>query len=153
MLADVDGALRWYSVCRSDPLTGKRAKSLWEYGINSSSASWGRCWHSHGPNTLNGVTPVLPFTVFVERPGGYFSPFGMTPHLHYLNITLYAPTERVDIGHETWMAGVSGALQTRQQRGAWVCCSIDDLNQSGIISCGSRRHLVSNGRTFSRCIV
>ena len=103
VLAEFDGALTWYSVCRSDPLTGKRAKSLWEYGINSSSASWGRCWHSHVPNTLNGVTPMLPFTVFVERPGGYFSTFGYTPHLRYLNITHYTPAERFSLGHESWI--------------------------------------------------
>ena len=104
VLAEVDGALQWYSVCSSDPVTGKRAKSLWENGPNASSISWGRCWHSHVPNTLNGVTPMLPFTVFVERPSGFFSPFGYTPHLRYLNITHYAPAERFSLGHESWMA-------------------------------------------------
>ena len=104
VLAEVDGALQWYSVCSGDPVTGKRAKSLWENGPNASSISWGRCWHSHVPNTLNGVTPMLPFTVFVERPSGFFSPFGYTPHLRYLNITHYAPAERFILGHESWMA-------------------------------------------------
>ena len=32
------------------------------------------CCHSHGANTLSGVAPMLPLTVFVERLGGFFSP-------------------------------------------------------------------------------
>lgn len=47
---------------------------------------------------------MLPFYLFVERPSGFFSPFGHTAHLRYLNITHYAPAEAFALGAEQWMA-------------------------------------------------
>ena len=101
--ATVDGVDAWFSVCSSSPRTGRRARGLFEAGKNSH-ASLGRIWYSRTPNTLNGVAPMLPFTLFVERPDAYFSPLGCTPHLRYLNITHYAPAEAFSLGDEQWMA-------------------------------------------------
>ena len=101
--ATVDGFDGWFSVCSNSPKTGKRARALFEAGSNSN-ASLGRMWFSRVPNTLNGVAPMVPFYLFVERPDGFFSPFGYTPHLRYLNITHYAPAETFQLGAEQWMA-------------------------------------------------
>lgn len=101
----VDAVDTWFSICYSSPLTGKRAKAIWEGGTNTPLRNSLACyWWKHVPNTLNGVTPMIPFYVFVERPSGFFSPFGYTPHLRYLNITNYAPSEQFSIGSEQWMA-------------------------------------------------
>ncbi|MEW8420129.1 MAG: hypothetical protein AB2669_08340 [Candidatus Thiodiazotropha endolucinida] len=99
--AEVDGFDGWFSVCSNSPRTGKRARALFEGGQNSNN-SLGRMWYSRVPNTLNGVSPMLPFTLFVERPDGYVSPFGYTPHLRYLNITHYSPAESFTLGAEQW---------------------------------------------------
>lgn len=101
--ADVDGFDGWFSVCSNSPKTGKRARALFEAGQNSNN-SLGRMWYSRVPNTLNGVSPMLPFYLFVQRPDSYFSPFGYTPHLRYLNITHYSPAESFTLGAEQWMA-------------------------------------------------
>lgn len=101
---NVDAVDAWFSVCRGSPLTGKRAKAMWEDGVGTQRNSLARYWWGHAPNTLNGVTPMIPFYVFVERPSGFFSPFGYTPHLRYLNITNYAPAEQFSIGTDQWMA-------------------------------------------------
>ena len=99
--AAVDGFDGWFSVCSNSPRTGKRARALFEGGQNANN-SLGRMWYSRVPNTLNGVSPMLPFYLFVERPDGYFSPFGYTPHLRYLNITHYSPAESFTLGTEQW---------------------------------------------------
>ncbi|WP_243041025.1 hypothetical protein [Dyella sedimenti] len=104
VLAEVDGATDWHSVCKDWALTGKRAKALWERGTGTPRDSLARYWWGHVPNTLNGVTPMLPFYLFVARPSGFFSPFGHTAHLRYLNITHYAPAEAFALGAEQWMA-------------------------------------------------
>lgn len=104
VLAEADSVTNWYAVCNSWPLTGKRAKSIWEAGTITESNSLAYRWWSSAPNTLNGVTPMIPFYLFVERPGGFFSPFGYTPHLRYLNITNYSPAEQFSIGSDQWMA-------------------------------------------------
>ena len=101
--AQADGEENWYSVCSSSPLTGRRARALFESGPGSNN-SLGRYWYDRAPNTLNGVSPLVPFTVFVERPEGYFSPFGYSAHCRYLNITHYAPAESFALGSEQWMA-------------------------------------------------
>jgi hypothetical protein len=93
----------WFSVCQSAPLTGRRAKSLWEAGVATPNNSLARPWWGYAPNTLNGITPMIPHLLFVERPSGFFSPFGFTPHLRYLNITHYAPGESFVLGAEQWM--------------------------------------------------
>ncbi len=100
----VDGGDVWFSVCSYSPLTGKRAMAMFEKNFRTPRYSLARFWWSHVPNTLNGVTPMIPFYVFVERPSGYFSPFGYTPHLRYLNISNYAPAEQFAIGSDQWMA-------------------------------------------------
>ncbi|AKJ30687.1 hypothetical protein [Caldimonas brevitalea] len=100
----VDGFDGWFSVCRTNPHTGKRAKSTWEDGTGGTRESLARYWWAHTPNTLNGVAPMQPFYVFVERPDGYFSPFGYTPHLRYMNIQHYTAAEPFAIGREEWMA-------------------------------------------------
>ncbi len=98
----VDAVDAWFSVCQNSPLTGKRAKATWEEGLGTPRNSLARYWWGHVPNTLNGVTPMIPFYVFVERPSGFFSPFGYTPHLRYLNITNYQPAEQFVIGTDQW---------------------------------------------------
>jgi len=103
ILANVDGAMNWYSVCSISPLTGKRAKAIWEKGMSTTNNSLARNWYERVPNTLNGITPTIPFYLFVERPSGFFSPFGYTDHLRYINITNYAPTEVFTLGNEQWM--------------------------------------------------
>ncbi|MCW7536699.1 hypothetical protein OOT46_02370 [Aquabacterium sp. A7-Y] len=102
--AKVDGFDGWFSVCHNHPLTGKRAKSTWEDGTGGPRESLARYWWAHAPNTLNGAAPMQPFYVFVERPDGFFSPFGYTPHLRYLNIQHYTAAEPFAIGREEWMA-------------------------------------------------
>lgn len=99
----VDSVDTWFSVCQASPLTGKRAKAMWEGGVSTPRNSLAYNWWGHTPNTLNGVTPMIPFYVFVQRPSGFFSPFGFTPHLRYINITHYAPTEVFALGSEQWM--------------------------------------------------
>lgn len=98
----VDAVEAWYAVCQSSPLTGKRAKGIWEAGTGTPSGSLARFWWDRSPNTLNGITPMLPFHVCVERPSGYFSPFGVTPHLRYLNLANYQPAEQFALGTEQW---------------------------------------------------
>ena len=66
----MDGATDWHSVCKDWALTGKRAKALWERGTGTPRDSLARYWWGHVPNTLNGVTPMLPFYLFVARPSG-----------------------------------------------------------------------------------
>jgi hypothetical protein len=99
----VDSHDGWFSVCHSNPATGKRVKGIWVDGTGSPRESLARYWWTHAPNTLNGVAPLLPFYVFVERPDGYFSPFGYTPHLRYMNIQHYTAAEPFAIGREEWM--------------------------------------------------
>lgn len=94
----------WYSICRINPNTGLLAKSMWEFGENSSNFSLAYPWWNCVPNILNGITPMLPFYIFIERPNGFFSPFGYTPYLRYLDITHYSPAEIFALGTEQWMA-------------------------------------------------
>ncbi|WKB50773.1 hypothetical protein [Eleftheria terrae] len=102
--AAADGFDGWWSVCQASPITGKRAISIWEEGPRSPRETLANYWWSRTPNTLNGIAPLLPFYVFLERPDGFFSPFGYPAHLRYLNITHHAPAEVFAIGPEQWMA-------------------------------------------------
>lgn len=102
--AAVDATNTWFSICSSTPLTGKRGMSIWNDGTGTPMNSLAYRWWESAPNTLNGVTPMIPFLIFVERTGGMFSPFGYTPHLRYLDITNYSPCEQFSIGPDQWMA-------------------------------------------------
>lgn len=102
VLVEVDAATRWFSVCKESPDTGIRCKALFESGVDGY-GSLAYPWWKNIPNTINGVTPMIPFYLSVERPGGYFSPFGYAPHLRYLNMTHYQPGDRFTIGTDEWM--------------------------------------------------
>ncbi|MCE5420251.1 MAG: hypothetical protein JJ713_05640 [Acidithiobacillus sp.] len=103
--AVVDGVGSWFSLCRSSPRSGKRCLSLWgEVGAKTdSNNNLGNRWWTCAPNGLNGLTPMLPFYLLVERDNGFFSPIGYCPHLRYLNIRNYAPTQQFALGQEQWM--------------------------------------------------
>lgn len=100
--ASVDGVDAWWSVCLNSPLTGKRAKAIWEGGMGAARSALARYWWERAPNTLNGITALIPFTLFVERPSGFFSPLGFTPHLRYVNLQNYLPGESFVLGTEAW---------------------------------------------------
>ena len=104
--AEVDAVAAWYTLQGgSSPVTGKAARSIWRDALSTPyGVSAAKGFLERAPNTLNGVTPMLPWQIWVDRPSNMLSPIGRTPHLRYLNITQYAAAEVFALGAEQWMA-------------------------------------------------
>ena len=56
------------------------------------------------PNDFNGVTPLFPVPVIVERVGVLYSPIGTIPDIRVLNIKNLQPGDSVFLGPDEWVA-------------------------------------------------
>lgn len=62
---------------------------------------WGL--RANTPNAFNGLTPIFPFYVFVERPSVLYSPVGYAKDLRSVNMSSLTPGETITLGADQWM--------------------------------------------------
>lgn len=104
VLANAEGTLQWYTACDYSCSLGatRRVRSIYSFGGWTNSL--GYSWYTRGPNTLNGIAPMLPVYVSVESTSaGIFYPIGYLPHIRFMNIHSNAPQEIITLGADQWM--------------------------------------------------
>ena len=114
--ADIDGKTdNWFEFGTGGP-AGNRARGV----TRNSGASAGllQALWERSPNTFNGVSPLLPIAVAVERSGALYSPAGVVKDLRLVNMAYLTPGQTLTIGSDQWLC-----FPARQKTDVW--------NQSG----------------------
>lgn len=92
---DIDGASNnWINYYGADPAhcAGTMRKQ-----------SLGRHLWERTPNTMNGMTPLIPSIIVGPRPAGGNAILGTVPDVRGVNMTLLAPKQLITLGSDDWM--------------------------------------------------
>ena len=104
----IDAITGWAQITKYIAATvpsGRRAETLSFSTITDgiSRTHLERVLYGVTPNAFNGVTPLFPIPILLDRGSGLFSPMGNVHLVRYMNMANHAPGDVITIGSDQWL--------------------------------------------------